>query len=69
MALLLTNPYDLRPGLAWVLKRGPVVSPDWMNARRQMGQRANLTRAVAAYERATHSEHRRLRKRLHLCAH
>jgi REP element-mobilizing transposase RayT len=56
-----------KQGLAWLVKSRTVVGDQWVCDRLQMGDRSNVSRAVAAYRAPRDRERGRISLLLHVC--
>jgi hypothetical protein len=56
-----------KQGLAWLLKSRTVVGDEWVCRRLQMGDRSNVSRAVAAYRGRNDRDRARIHRFLHVC--
>ena len=56
-----------KQGLAWLVKTRTVVGDEWIGTRLRMGDRSNVSRAVAAFRAPVGMERKRIRELLHLC--
>ena len=55
---------ELKQGLVWLLKKKSLVGNAWISQELNMGNRRNITRAVAAFDHARSRPVRALRTRL-----
>jgi hypothetical protein len=56
-----------KQGLAWLLKSRTVVDDEWICRHLQMGDRSNVSRAVAAYRLLKDRDRARIHSLLHVC--
>jgi len=55
---------ELKQGLVWLLKKKHLVGNAWISQELNIGNRRNITRAVAAFDHARSRSVRALRTRL-----
>ena len=56
-----------KQALAWLIKSRTVAGDQWIVEKLEMGDRSNISRAVAAYRSPTDRERKRLKDMLHIC--
>jgi len=56
-----------KQGLAWMVKSRTDVGDEWICRRLRMGDRSNVSRAVAAYRAPMDRERSRISTLLHVC--
>jgi hypothetical protein len=57
----------VKQALAWLIKSRTMAGDEWVSEQLGMGDRSNVSRAVAAFRSPTDPLRKRLKRRMHIC--